>query len=680
MLVALKDAWWAIERDRLGMARDVADLMPGRHPELRLDGWWAIQVALASLDRLEVRGRDSAGLHVLVAGHGLDLADPAVRALLGGRAPILCSRRARCALRRLPELRLQGGRRDRRARRQRQGPARGHPRRRAAGPGAGLAESRATVVGHTRWASVGIISEPNAHPLNSEEVDGTAGPLRGRRPQRRRRQPRRSAPGRGPAPAPRDHDRRQGDPHHGVPPAGRGVRHGRRLPRHRGPLRRLGRHRGLDRRRTRRAVPGPVRVGPVALHRPGRGRLRGGQRAYGLVEETPRYVRMDGESTQGQVVALRRDGAGTLGGMRRSRYDGGPLPVDDAGRGHGRDHHERHRPGRLSPLPPQGADRGARLVPQDPARQDRGRRRTGGWASGSARTPCPPALARALAEGSVDRVLVIGQGTAAVAGPGRGGRHRRLLPAVAVTALPATELSGFGLTDDMSDTLVVAISQSGTTTDTNRTVDLARTRGAHVVAIVNRRNSDLAAKAHGVLLHLRRARRGDERGVDEGLLRPGGRRVAAGRRAGRGRVRRAGAPLAGEIDRVLRALRHLPEAMERGAGRPGGDRPHRRVGRPVPALLGGGRQRTGPDRGRRGAHQAVRAVLPVDLQRRHRGQEAHRPVVRAADPGVRGRAARPERRRRGQGGRHLPGPQGGARRGRDRRRGRPLPARPPWRW
>ena len=41
-----------------------------------LDGWWAIQVALASLDRLEVRGRDSAGLHVLVAGHGLDLADP----------------------------------------------------------------------------------------------------------------------------------------------------------------------------------------------------------------------------------------------------------------------------------------------------------------------------------------------------------------------------------------------------------------------------------------------------------------------------------------------------------------------------------------------------------------------------------------------------------------------------
>ena len=51
----------------------------------------------------------------------------------------------------------------------------------------------------------------------------------------------------------------------------------------------------------------------------------------------------------------------------------------------------------------------------------------------------------------------------------------------------------------MSGTLVIAISQSGTTTDTNRTVDLLRARGAHVVAIVNRRNSDLVQKAHGVL-------------------------------------------------------------------------------------------------------------------------------------------------------------------------------------
>ena len=41
--------------------------------------------ALSAIDRLEVRGRDSAGLSLLVTGHALDLADPAVEALLGPR-------------------------------------------------------------------------------------------------------------------------------------------------------------------------------------------------------------------------------------------------------------------------------------------------------------------------------------------------------------------------------------------------------------------------------------------------------------------------------------------------------------------------------------------------------------------------------------------------------------------
>ena len=51
----------------------------------------------------------------------------------------------------------------------------------------------------------------------------------------------------------------------------------------------------------------------------------------------------------------------------------------------------------------------------------------------------------------------------------------------------------------MSDTLAIAVSQSGTTTDTNRTVDLLRARGAAVIGIVNRRASDLVDKADGIL-------------------------------------------------------------------------------------------------------------------------------------------------------------------------------------
>ena len=47
------------------------------------------------------------------------------------------------------------------------------------------------MLGHTRWASIGIISQPNAHPMNSDELGGGRRPVRHRRPQRRRRQLRR---------------------------------------------------------------------------------------------------------------------------------------------------------------------------------------------------------------------------------------------------------------------------------------------------------------------------------------------------------------------------------------------------------------------------------------------------------------------------------------------------------
>ena len=112
----------------------------------------------------------------------------------------------------------------------------------------------------------------------------------------------------------------------------------------------------------------------------------------------------------------------------------------------------------------------------------------------------PADIVDRLASGAISKVRVIGQGTAAVAGRSMAAVLDTLCDgALDVDPITATELSGFALRLDMSDTLIVAVSQSGTTTDTNRTVDLARGRGASVVAIVNRRNSDLTDKADGVM-------------------------------------------------------------------------------------------------------------------------------------------------------------------------------------
>jgi glutamine---fructose-6-phosphate transaminase (isomerizing) len=85
-LLALRDPLWAISRDRLRTARAVGDLAGPSPSEAALEAFTTVQMALSALDRLEVRGRDSAGVHLLVRGHHLDLADPAIRARVDARA------------------------------------------------------------------------------------------------------------------------------------------------------------------------------------------------------------------------------------------------------------------------------------------------------------------------------------------------------------------------------------------------------------------------------------------------------------------------------------------------------------------------------------------------------------------------------------------------------------------
>src|SRR4051794_27653390 len=59
-LTRLKDAIWAVRADRLRTAREVAALAGVRATPSAVDACFAIQLSLSAIDRLEVRGRDSA--------------------------------------------------------------------------------------------------------------------------------------------------------------------------------------------------------------------------------------------------------------------------------------------------------------------------------------------------------------------------------------------------------------------------------------------------------------------------------------------------------------------------------------------------------------------------------------------------------------------------------------------
>ena len=229
---------------------------------------------------------------------------------------------------------------------------------------------------------------------------------------------------------------------------------------------------------------------------------------YGVVEETSTYLRMDGEtpsdpdnptSSRGQIVELDASAAGTIEGLRRWSYDGTELPVTaqdlsqaqvttrDIDRGEFT--HYLLKEITASPASFRKTLRGKLLEEDDRMQVVLGDETV------------PAKVRDGLRDGTITRVQVIGQGTAAIAGQSLAHHLADFLAEteVRVEAILATELSGFRLRADMSDTLVVAISQSGTTTDTNRTVDLVRGRGASVIAIVNRRGSDLTDKSDGVL-------------------------------------------------------------------------------------------------------------------------------------------------------------------------------------
>ncbi len=546
-LLLIRDLVWGLDRDilenvgkivRLAGAGGVGEVPPEAFPKCR-----ELNFLLNSLDRLEVRGRDSAGIQISfvpadaaafrdilegIAKVGLEgelrrrmeAGDPVGGAIVafpaassGDSAP---GAGAISFIYKTAEIIGELGRNVRELRRQIAGD-------RLLQAFSRLPVSFSTAFAHTRWASVGSITEENCHPVGNFTPGGPTEKIF-------------PAYGRGPWTI---HCALNGDIDNypslrealeadGGTIAPEVTTDTKIIPL------RIERHLldGCDLAEAlRRAVSefeGAHAIAMVSNAEPGKTflALRGSGQSlyvgiapdryffsselYGLVEETPFFLKMDGErpsrsdrsGTTGQILVLDQDSPGGAAGIRGFFYDGTPLPLGEADV-------------RKAEITTRDIDRGdhPHFFLKEITESVHSVRKTllgryriepnGGGERvvfNLGEDTLPGRVQEALRRGEIRRIIATGQGTAAVAALAVSDALERCLPGsgIRIEARVASELSGFCLENDLRDTLLIPITQSGTTTDTNQAVAMAAQRGASVVAIVNRRQSDITTKADGV--------------------------------------------------------------------------------------------------------------------------------------------------------------------------------------
>lgn len=223
---------------------------------------------------------------------------------------------------------------------------------------------------------------------------------------------------------------------------------------------------------------------------------------YGIVEDTEYYLAMDGETprvqgkpeTQGQIFILDHNKGG-LEGIQAFYYDGIPIKL---------------APEKIKKAEITTRDIDRQNFPHFFAKEVH-------QASSSMINTIKgkfqylenkiyieqekilsPKILEALQKGKIKKIYTIGQGTASIAAFAIAYRMEKTLESFQVRGIKSSELSGFYLKPDMSDILVIAVTQSGTTTDTNRAIDMVKKRGAYTMAIVNRRNSQVTTMVDSV--------------------------------------------------------------------------------------------------------------------------------------------------------------------------------------